>query len=67
MQHFPDKMFFDRASRYADGDYHREGSVRITDGEGKPTSQPNDKIAGFDDKDGDGDALIDDAEIEEES
>lgn len=59
--------FFDRAARFADGDYHREGSVTISNDENKPAPKPNDNITGFTDQDGDGDALIDDAEIEEES
>ncbi len=57
--------FFDRAAKFADGDYHREGSVRLTDSETPQKPKPNDAITGFDDKDGDGDALIDDAEISE--
>ena len=60
--------FFERASRFAEGDYHNEGGkdVRIQD---DPDFEPRKKsnlIAGFDDNDGDGDSLIDDAIIEEE-
>lgn len=57
--------FFDRAAKFADGDYHREGSIKITKEEAEKKAKANDKISGFDDLDGDGDALIDDAEISE--
>lgn len=55
--------FFDRAAKFADGDYHREGSVRLTDSEKPATPKANKDITGFDDLDGDGDALIDDADV----
>ncbi len=60
--------FFDRADRFARGDYHNEGGkdMRIQD---DPEYQPRKKsnlIAGFNDADNDGDSLIDDAIIEEE-
>ncbi len=60
--------FFDRADRFARGDYHDEGGkdMRIQD---DPDYQPRKKsnlIAGFNDADNDGDSLIDDAIIEEE-
>ncbi|MEM6396148.1 MAG: hypothetical protein AAF741_07350 [Bacteroidota bacterium] len=57
--------FFDRASRYADGDYHNEGGkdVRLEkDPDYKKTIKDGD-IQGFDDEDNDGDPLIDDAEV----
>lgn len=60
--------FFDRAARFADGDYANEGGkdMRIQD---NPDAKPKEKgglIAGFLDSDGDGDSLIDDATIIEE-
>ncbi|MEO1256462.1 MAG: hypothetical protein AAFY41_16470, partial [Bacteroidota bacterium] len=60
--------FFDRAARYADGDYHHEGSIRISesDEEKDKEAKPSDDITGFLDRDGDGDALIDDAEVEDD-
>ena len=61
--------FFDRAARFAEGDYHDEGGkpVRVIDNPDyvAPKKDAAD-IAGFLDADGDGDALIDDAEIVEE-
>lgn len=60
--------FFDRAARYAEGDYHDEGGKEVKlqqDPEYKAPEKGGD-ILGFGDADGDGDALIDDAEIEEE-
>lgn len=63
--------FFDRAAKFADGDYHHEGKVRVveTDKTIETTDitlkkKGNLDITGFEDKDGDGDALIDDAEID---
>jgi uncharacterized protein YjbJ (UPF0337 family) len=60
--------FFDRAARFADGDYANEGGkdMKIQD---NPDAKPKEKgglIAGFLDADGDGDSLIDDATIVEE-
>jgi len=60
--------FFDRASRFAEGDYTNEGGkdIRIQD---NPDAKPKEKggiIAGFLDSDGDGDSLIDDAQIVED-
>jgi hypothetical protein len=60
--------FFDRAGRFADGDYANEGGkdMQIKD---NPDAKPKEKgglIAGFLDSDGDGDSLIDDATIIEE-
>lgn len=67
--------FFDRAAKFADGDYHREGSVRIVDNDDPTKAEPTKveltkkgkiELPGFEDRDGDGNALIDDAELEEE-
>lgn len=60
--------FFDRAERFADGDYTNEGGkdMQIKD---NPDAKPKGKggqIAGFLDADGDGDSLIDDATIVED-
>ncbi|SER00878.1 hypothetical protein [Neolewinella agarilytica] len=60
--------FFDRAARFAEGDYHNEGGKEMTiqdnpDATAKPEGG---LISGFLDSDGDGDSLIDDAIIEEE-
>lgn len=60
--------FFDRAARFAEGDYHNEGGKEMTikeDEDAKPKPEGG-LIAGFLDSDGDGDSLIDDAIIEEE-
>ncbi|MBK7335637.1 MAG: hypothetical protein IPJ00_05510 [Saprospirales bacterium] len=63
--------FFEKAKRFAEGDYHNTGKKE----EGKITlSQDPDHVAkkkkegeikGFDDHDGDGDHLIDDAIIDD--
>ena len=61
--------FFDRADRFAQGDYTNEGGKDMTIGqapEGKPRKPAGGLLPGFDDHDGDGDSLIDDAIIEEE-
>ncbi|NJB85738.1 ElaB/YqjD/DUF883 family membrane-anchored ribosome-binding protein [Lewinella marina] len=60
--------FFDRADRFARGDYHNEGGkdMRILDDPDYQPRKKGDRIAGFEDHDGDGDSLIDDAEIEED-
>jgi hypothetical protein len=60
--------FFDRADRFAKGDYHNEGgkAMRIQDDPDFQKKKKSDLIAGFMDNDGDGDSLIDDAVIEEE-
>ncbi|TXF90405.1 hypothetical protein FUA23_06335 [Neolewinella aurantiaca] len=60
--------FFDRAARFAEGDYANEGGkdMQIKD---NPDAKPKEKgglIAGFLDSDGDGDSLIDDAEVIDE-
>lgn len=60
--------FFARAERYAQGDYKNEGGKKMTIGTNPdhvpPT--PSGKAAGFEDLDGDGDELIDDAIIDED-
>ena len=63
--------FFERAKRFADGDYHNSGknektkNVEVTKDPNyqKPTSEG--KAKGFEDMDGDGNELIDDAIIVE--
>lgn len=60
--------FFDRADRFARGDYHNEGGkdMRVQEDPDYRPRQKSNLIAGFDDTDGDGDSLIDDAIIEGE-
>ena len=60
--------FFDRADRFARGDYHNEGGkdMRVQEDPDYVPKKKGDLIAGFLDSDGDGDSLIDDAIIEEE-
>ncbi len=60
--------FFDRADRFARGDYQNEGGkdVRIQDDPEYKPEKKGDLIGGWDDKDNDGDSLIDDAVIDEE-
>ncbi len=60
--------FFDRADRFARGDYHNEGGkdMRVQTDPNYQPRKKSDLIAGFDDNDNDGDSLIDDAIIEEE-
>ena len=60
--------FFDRAARYADGDYHDEGgkAMKVQTDPDYKAPEKGGEILGFGDADGDGDSLIDDAEIEEE-
>ncbi|HKK87471.1 MAG TPA: hypothetical protein VJ917_01395 [Saprospiraceae bacterium] len=62
--------FFSKAEKFAEGDYKaaREGKVDVRENESKQNSPKKDdrKVAGFEDRDGDGDELIDDAEIEDE-
>lgn len=62
--------FFSRAQRFAEGDYHNEGGkpMRVQE---NPDYKPKEKgteysIPGFDDHDGDGDDLIDDAILDDE-
>ncbi len=59
--------FFDRADRFAKGDYHDDGGKQIKISK-DPDHTPRKKegtLPGFEDRDGDGDELIDDAIIEE--
>lgn len=60
--------FFERADRFAKGDYHNEGGKEMTIGKNpKPPIKPEGGlIDGFEDHDGDGDSLIDDAIVEDE-
>ncbi len=68
--------FFSKASRYADGDYHntgakdegKEGEMTIMDKPEETDSEApfSGTIAGYEDLDGDGDPIIDDAIIDEE-
>ena len=57
--------FFSRAQRFADGDYHNEGAkkMRIQKGS-EPPKMKEGKTHGFEDLDGDGDDIIDDAIID---
>ena len=60
--------FFDKAQRYADGDYHDEGGKEMQikkDPDYKPREKEG-KVRGFEDLDGDGDEIIDDAIIDED-
>ena len=67
--------FFEKAARFADGDYHNEGAPR-PEGEISITDAPEGYVAknkqgdtplpGFEDSDGDGNELIDDATIVED-
>jgi hypothetical protein len=60
--------FFDKAERYAEGDYHNRGEEDIRIGK-DPDYKPKDKtgtVKGFEDLDGDGDEIIDDAIIDDE-
>ena len=60
--------FFDRAARFAEGDYTNEGGKDMTIGKNPnaPEKPKGGLIHGFDDADGDGDSLIDDAIIEDD-
>jgi len=61
--------FFDRAQRFADGDYHNEGgrNTRLftNPDDAQAKNKKGGKAAGFDDLDGDGNELIDDAIVED--
>ena len=60
--------FFDKASRYADGDYHNEGEGHMKiqkDPDFKPESREG-AVKGFEDLDGDGNEIIDDAIIDDD-
>jgi len=66
--------FFDKAQKYADGDYSGDGNKsgdmkiienpEINEEDLFANHDPSTTIPGFEDVDGDGDPLIDDAEIE---
>lgn len=59
--------FFDKAARYADGDYHNEGEGHIKidkDPDYKPEETAG-MVKGFEDMDGDGNEIIDDAIIDD--
>ena len=60
--------FFSKANQYADGDYGAfdDGKPKIVKNEDvvEPLQKPG-KAAGFEDLDGDGDEIIDDAIMEE--
>ncbi|WP_020567992.1 hypothetical protein [Neolewinella persica] len=60
--------FFDRAARFADGDYANEGGkdMQIKKNPDAKAKKEGGLISGFLDSDGDGDSLIDDAEIVDE-
>jgi gas vesicle protein len=60
--------FFSKADKFADGDYgaFSEGKITVSD-ERVEIEKPNVKAAGFQDLDGDGDEIIDDALIIEDT
>jgi polyhydroxyalkanoate synthesis regulator phasin len=59
--------FFDKASRFADGDYHNTGKARPMGNEEPEEGKENKgRVKGFEDLDGDGDELIDDAILDGE-
>ena len=60
--------FFDRADRFARGDYSNEGGkdMRILTNPNPEKKPSGGSITGFNDDDGDGDPLIDDAIIDED-
>jgi len=66
--------FFEKAKRFAEGDYHntgkkkKEGEITLSKDPDHPANKKDKEkgdIKGFDDHDGDGDSLIDDAIIDE--
>ena len=61
--------FFEKAAKFAEGDYNqteKEGEVTLTkDPDYQPTPSEG-KVPGFEDLDGDGNEIIDDAIIDEE-
>ena len=61
----PHDSFFDKAKRFAEGDYRNEGDIRIEKGE-KSEKPDTGRVKGFEDLDGDGDEIIDDAILDEE-
>jgi ElaB/YqjD/DUF883 family membrane-anchored ribosome-binding protein len=67
--------FFERARRFAEGDYHNtgkndpkpEGTISISDDDNPPPRKKDGgKLPGFEDHDGDGNELIDDAILDDE-
>lgn len=57
--------FFEKAKRFADGDYGNEGDIKITKSDAPKQIGKTGKTHGFEDLDGDGNDVIDDAIIEE--
>lgn len=63
--------FWDKAKKFAEGDYHgkgnqpKSGEMNIQDNPDYKAPEKTGKVKGFDDRDNDGDELIDDAIIEE--
>ena len=60
--------FFDKASKFADGDYDSfsEGKIEISENVTATPPKEISKAAGFTDHDGDGNEMIDDAIISSE-
>lgn len=58
------ESFFDRAARFADGDYSSKPEIR-RDPDYKPAGKQDGSVTGFFDNDGDGNELIDDAIIDD--
>ncbi len=61
------ESFFERASRFADGDYHAESAEPTIgkDPDFAPSAKASGTAAGFTDLDGDGNEIIDDAILED--
>jgi hypothetical protein len=61
--------FFEKAKRFAEGDYRNEGKktgdMKMEKNPDYKPKKDGGKATGFDDLDGDGDEIIDDAIIEE--
>jgi hypothetical protein len=59
--------FFDKAAKFAEGDYSgsQEGQITINE-PGADANKNTGSVKGFEDLDGDGDEIIDDAIVEEE-
>ncbi len=62
------ESFFDKAARFAEGDYRSEGDFRIEKSDAPKEEKEKDerKVKGFDDLDGDGDEIIDDAILDKD-
>lgn len=62
------ESFFDKAARFAEGDYRNEGDMRIekSDAPEEPPVEDDRKVKGFEDLDGDGDEIIDDAILDKD-